>query len=221
MNPTEIQTPSKALRVHDISVTLRPGLPSWPGEDFWKLEPVCQMAEGAPCNVSKLAMGCHLGTHVDAPWHFGKSDVRVDQIPLDQMVIRARVIDLTHVEKCVVRADLEGKLDGISAVLFKTRNSGKLEAQLPFDEHFIYPDITAADYLMEQGIRTLGVDYHSVDGYHTTGAPVHHRILKDIFVIEGLDLTGIPAGDYLFVVLPLKIEGSDGAPARAILIEGI
>ncbi|MBI1784172.1 cyclase family protein, partial [Candidatus Sumerlaeota bacterium] len=126
---------------------------------------------------------------------------------------------LGHVEKSVGRKDLEGKIDGVRAVLFKTRNSGKLEAQEPFDREFIYPDITAADYLMEKGIITLGVDYCSVDGFHVQGAPVHHRILKDIFVVEGLDFSNVEPGDYLFVVLPLKIEGADGAPARAVLID--
>ncbi len=211
--------PTSPYRIKDISVTLRKGLASWPGEDFWRLDPVCRMDEGAPCNVSKLAMGCHFGTHVDAPWHFGKSDVRVDQIPLDRMVIDARVLDLTHVEKAVSRADLEGKLEGTRAVLFKTRCSGKLDRQEPFDKDFIHLDITAADYLMEKQIVTLGVDYCSIDGFHVVGAPVHHRILKDIFVIEGLDLSGVEPRDYLFIVLPLKIEGADGAPARAVLIE--
>src|SRR6185295_5746671 len=153
LKPSSLSSTSPlSPRTYDISVTLRKGLASWPGEDFWRLDPVCRIEDGAPCNVSKLAMGCHLGTHVDAPWHFGKSDVRVDQISMEQLVIPARVLDLTHVEKIVTRADLEGKLEGISAVLFKTRNSGKLERQEPFDKTFIYPDITAADYLMEKGI---------------------------------------------------------------------
>jgi arylformamidase len=72
---------------------------------------------------------------------------------------------------------------------------------------------------MECGIKTLGVDYLSIDGFHAQGAPVHHRLLKDVFVVEGLDLSGVEAGDYLFVALPLKIAGADGAPARAVLID--
>lgn len=207
-------------KVIDISVTLREGLATWPGEEFWKFEPVLRMAEGDPCNVSKITMSVHMGTHVDAPWHFGKSEQTVESIPMERMVIGARVLDLTHVEKAIMRADLEGKLEGTSAALFKTRNSGKLEAGEPYDKEFVHLEASAADYLVERKIATVGVDYLSVEGFHASNAPVHHILLgAGMFIVEGLDLSGVEARDYLFVVLPLKIEGSDGAPARAVLID--
>lgn len=209
-----------APRVIDVSVTLRKGLACWPGEDFWKLEPVCRMDEGAPCNVSKFTMGAHMGTHVDAPWHFGKGNATVESIGLDRLVIGARVLDLTKVTKAISRADLVGKIDGTSAVLFKTTNSGKLEALQPFDKEFIHLDPSAAEYLIEKNIKTVGVDYLSVEGFSVEGAPVHHRLLgAGMFIVEGLDLSSVAPRDYLFVVLPLKIAGADGAPARAILID--
>lgn len=207
-------------KIHDISVTLRKGLACWPDEDFWSFESVCRIEDGAPCNVSKFAMGCHMGTHVDSPWHFGKGTKTIEQIGMDQMVIPARVIDLTGARGVVGRGDLEGRINGAGAVLLKTTNSGRLESGEPFDTEFVHLDAGAADYLIESGVRTVGVDYLSVEGFHAKEAPVHHRLLgADIFIVEGLDLSAVAAGDYLFVVLPLKIRGSDGAPARAILIE--
>lgn len=208
-------------KIIDISVTLQKGVPCWPGEDFWNFEPVARMDQGAPCNVSKFAMGAHMGTHVDSPWHFGMSDQTVEAIPMDQLVVPARVLDLTHVTKAVTRDDLLDKIDGTQAVLFKTKNSGKIENLQPFDKEFIHPDPSAAEYLVEKGIKTLGVDYLSVDGFDVKGAPVHHILLgAGVFIVEGLDLSKVEPRDYMFIVLPLKILGSDGAPARAILIDG-
>ncbi len=207
-------------RIIDISVTLRQGLACWPGDDFWRLQPVRRIAEGGSCNLSRVTMGLHTGTHVDAPWHFGEGDRTVEAISLDRLVIRARVLDLTHVDSAIGRGDLEGKLDGIQAVLLKTTNSGKLESLEPFDQNFVHLDESAAEYLVEHNIRTVGVDYLSVEGYHVKNAPVHHRLLgANVFIVEGLDLSEVEPRDYLLVVLPLKIEGADGAPARAILID--
>ena len=206
--------------VIDISVTLREGLATWPGEDYWNFEPVQRMAKGDAANVSRISMGLHTGTHVDAPWHFGEGDRTVEAVPLNQLVIGARVLDLTHVERVISRSDLEGKLDGVEAVLFKTTNSGTLEALQPFRRDFVHLDESAADYLVEQNMLTVGVDYLSVEGYHANQAPVHHRLLgANIFIVEGLDLTLAEPRDYLLIVLPLKIEGADGAPSRAILID--
>lgn len=219
MEPSPTESP-EALKVIDISVTLRKGLASWPGEDFWSFEAVHRMDKGDPCNVSRISMGLHTGTHVDAPWHFGKSDLTVDKVPLNRMVIGTRVLDLTGVKGSISRADLEGKLEGTSSVLFKTTNSGKLEALEPFDTEFVHLDESAADYLVEQGIITVGVDYLSVEGYHAKEAPVHHSLLgAGVFIIEGLDLSHVEPRDYLLIALPLKIEGADGAPARAVLID--
>jgi len=210
------------MRIIDISVTLRDGLAAWPGEYCWSLEPVLRIADGGPANVSRVTMGLHTGTHVDAPWHFGEGTRTVESLPLDCLVTRARVIDLVHVEYAIGRRDLEPHLAGTSAVVCKTRNSGSLERLEPFNTEFIHLDASAADCLVEHGVRTVGVDYLSVEGFHVPNAPVHHRLLgADVCVIEGLDLSDVAPGDYLLVVLPLKLAGADGAPARAVLLDGI
>lgn len=213
---------SSSPTVIDISVTLRQGLARWPGDAPWKLEPLQRMNQGAACNLSAIGMGVHMGTHVDAPWHFGEGDRTVETIPLRQMVIPARVLDCTHVTDAIHRDDIKGKLEGVEAVLFKTANSGKLERREPFDVDFVHLGIDAADVLVEQGIQTVGIDYLSIEGYQAAGAPVHHRLLgAGIFIVEGLDLTEAETKDYLLAVLPLKIEGADGAPARAVLIDAL
>jgi len=204
----------------DVSVTLREGVACWPGEDFWRLEAVARMSDGDACNVSKFSMGAHMGTHVDAPWHFGYGEETVEKLDLSRMVTPARVIELSETADRITRSALEGRLEGTPAVLLKTRNSGKLERGEPFDRGFVHLTEEAADYLVQRGVRTVGVDYLSVDGYGVAGAPVHHRLLAaGVFIVEGLDLSAAPPGDYLFIILPLKIAGADGAPARAILID--
>ena len=104
-------------------------------------------------------------------------------------------------------------------MLCKTRNSGVLESGAPFDTEFVYIAEDAANYLVERGVKTVGVDYLSVEGFHAP-EPVTHRALlgHDVFIVEGLDFTKAAAGDYLFVVLPLKLQGGDGTPARAVLL---
>lgn len=207
------------MRIIDISVTLRDGLASWPGEDFWKLEPVHRIANGGPVNVSRISLGLHTGTHVDAPWHFGMADITTEALPLDRFLTPARVIDLTHVTTAVTREDLADHVNDTPAVLLKTRNSGSLELGEPFNQDFVHLDASAADLLVEAGIQTVGVDYLSVEGFHVEGAPVHRRLLgANIAIVEGLDLSLVEPGEYVLVALPLKVGGGDGAPCRAVLI---
>ena len=207
------------MHIIDISVTLRNGLAAWPGEDHWRLDAVHRMADGAAVNVSRITTGVHNGTHVDAPWHFGASDRTVEALALDRFFTPARVLDLTGVAHAVSRADLEGRIAGTPAVLLKTRNSGRLEALEPFDRDFVHLDRSAAELLVEAGIRTVGVDYLSVEGFHVDGAPVHKTLLgAGVAIVEGLDLAGVAPGDYTLVALPLKIAGADGAPCRAVLV---
>ena len=209
----------KSGRAIDVSVTLSERLSPWPGQEVWQFEPLLRIERGDVCNVSYFRVSCHAGTHVDAPWHFGMSPQTVESIPLDQMITPARLLDLTHVQSAITRADLEGKIDGARAVLCKTRNSGVLESGAPFDTEFVYIAEDAANYLVERGVKTVGVDYLSVEGFHAP-EPVTHRALlgHDVFIVEGLDFTKAAAGDYLFVVLPLKLHGADGTPARAVLL---
>jgi arylformamidase len=207
------------MQIIDISVTLRNGLAAWPGEEYWRLDATRRIAAGDAANVSRVTMGLHTGTHVDAPWHFGLSDQTVESLPLDRFITPARVVDCTRVERAVTRADLEGRIDGTAAVLLKTANSGTLESGAPFNKQFVHLDPSAASFLVDSGIHTVGVDYLSVEGFFAEGAPVHHILLAArVAIVEGLDLSEVEPGDYTLVAAPLKIAGADGAPCRAVLI---
>lgn len=207
------------MQIIDISVTLRDGLAAWPGEEYWRLEATRRIAAGDAANVSRVTMGLHTGTHVDAPWHFGLGDQTVESLPLDRFITPARVVDCTHVAHAVTRADLAGRIDSTRAVLLKTANSGTLESLAPFNRQFVHLDPSAATYLVESGVHTVGVDYLSVEGFFAEGAPVHKILLAArVAIVEGLDLSRVEPGEYTLVAAPLKIAGADGAPCRAVLI---
>jgi arylformamidase len=202
----------------DVSVTVRHGMPHWPGNPPIVLERVQDISRGDQCNVSHLAMGVHSGTHMDGPVHFIHDARGLDEMPLTATMGPARVIDIAHpveVTADELRANAPRRGERL---LFRTDNSQRCWSADAFIEDFVHVSQPAAQLLAEVGVQTVGIDYLSVGGYGTDGAAVH-RLLIDagIWIIEGLDLAAAPAGDYDLICLPVKLHGSDGAPARAIL----
>jgi arylformamidase len=163
-------------------------------------------------------MGVHTGTHMDAPRHFIQDAPTIDEMPLDATVGPARVIQIQD-RTCIRREELERhELVADERILFKTANSDHLWNKDEFDEDFIFVERGAAEYLAECGVRTVGVDYLSVGGFKQDAVETHAALLgAGIWVIEGLDLSGVEPGMYDLICLPLKMMGSDGSPARAIL----
>lgn len=217
-SPTEPPSGRTSRAWIDVSVTLRSGMPRWPGNPPVRIERQLDIERGDDANVSALSMGSHTGTHMDGPLHFLSRGKGLDEMELDAVIGPARVIEV--VDPVAVRADeLQGHDIGAGdRVLFKTRNSPAAWTQERFVEDFVYVSEEAADYLARRSVRTVGVDYLSVGGFEADGAAVHRRLLgAGIWVIEGLDLTYVAAGLYELVCLPLRILASDGAPARAIL----
>lgn len=206
-------------KIFDISVAIYNGMPFYPGDSGAEIKPHFQIASGDPANLSELKLGSHTGTHIDAPRHFMDGGTAVDELPLDVLVGHVRVVDLTAVESSISRQDLEGSdIGGVSRLLVKTTNSG-LWKYPDFQKDYISFSPEAADYLVESGIRLVGIDYLSVERFKPDAPRVHHTLLgAGIVVLEGVDLSGVAAGDYDLVCLPLKIRGGDGAPARAVLI---
>lgn len=168
---------------------------------------------------SRLVISSHAATHVDAPAHFLQEGKTIDQFSLGQLIGSAVVLDLTYVEECITREDIEQfDLAKGLVVLLKTKNSELIE-NAPFEPHFIYLDSNAADYCVKLGIKAIGIDYLGIERdqkSHDT-----HKILlgNDVPIIEGLRLSHVKEGFYFFVCLPLSIVGLEAAPARAILIE--
>lgn len=203
------------MAIHDISVPIRSDMPIYDGNPGVELERVDSIAEGAPANVSRLGLGVHTGTHVDAPLHFIDGAPGAEGIPLDALVGPAVVVDATSVE-ALGDQELEslGVPEGAERVLLKTQNS-ELWNQDAFTRDFLRLDGGGARFVVSRGIRTIGIDYLSIGDREA-----HRELLgAGVVPVEGLDLRNIEPGEYTFVCLPLDVVGSDGAPARAILID--
>ena len=196
------------MEIFDVSVPVQPGMVTYPGDPTVKLERVSAIADGAVANISRLDFGVHTGTHVDAPLHFIDGPPGTDQLPLDVLVGPARVIEATSL-------DAEGLAEAELAerVLLKTSNS-ELWSRDEFADDFVSLTEDGARLLVERGVRLIGIDYLSVGD---EGA--HHVLLEaGVVAIEGLDLRGVDPGEYQLVCAPLKLVGSDGAPARVFLL---
>jgi arylformamidase len=202
----------------DISVTLHDGMVHWPDNPPVVIQRQLDISKGDVANVSMLSMGSHTGTHMDAPLHFLADGKGLDEMELEATMGRARVIEISDPVAVGVSELEDQDIDAGDRILFKTRNSNRTWADLPFDEDFVYVSAGAATHLVERGVRLVGVDYLSVGGFKSDGVETHTELLEaGIWIIEGLDLSGVSAGEYEVICLPLKILRSDGAPARAIL----
>ena len=202
----------------DISVSLHSGMVHWPDNPPVKIERLKDMNRGAVCNVSVMSLGAHTGTHMDAPLHFFKNGKSLDKLPLEATIGPARVVEIKDRE--MVRPDelRAHNLRRGERILFKTRNSSRCWKTDAFVENFVYISREAAQYLVDRGIRTIGVDYLSVGGFRRDGLETHRILLgAEVWIIEGINLSKVKPGGYELVCLPLKVLGSDGAPARALL----
>ena len=207
-------------RIHDISVPVRTGGLVYPGNPDITIELQQAISRGAGANVSSIRFGSHTGTHVDAARHFFDDGESVDQIPLDSLIGPCIVLSFDSSLMSIGASDLaKHELKGNSRVLIRTRNSGFLtETEFQRDYTFLAPD--GAEYLVSKGVRLVGVDYLSIEQFHSGHHKTHRTLLeKKIVIVEGLNLQDIEPGEYELICLPLRLEGLDGAPARAVLIE--
>ncbi len=205
------------MKLIDVSVPLDASLPTYPGNTPYSLEAVKRIARGDSSNVSTLHLSAHSGTHVDAPRHFFDAAPGVDALPLDMLVGRARVIEVTS-RAGVGVDDLAGvDLSEELRVLIRTPNS-RLWGSAEFHQDYVGLREEGARFLVDRGIKVVGIDYLSVEEFKKPGAPAHHVLLGGgVIVIEGLNLRDVDPGVYEMFCLPLKAVASDGAPARVIL----
>lgn len=202
----------------DVSVPLRSGMVHWPDNPPVVIERALDIERGDAANVSRLSLGAHTGTHMDAPIHFLPGGKGIDTMPLTATIGRVRVIGIRDPESIKPEELGPYQLQRGERVLFKTRNSARCWRTDTFVKDFVYISQEAARYLATQQVRTVGVDYLSVGGFFKDGAETHKALLEaGIWIIEGLNLLNVEPGGYELICLPLKIEGCDGAPARAIL----
>lgn len=202
----------------DISVPIRNGMVRWPGDPSVQISRTRDMEKGDPCTISRLSMGTHTGTHMDAPIHFLSSGQGIDKAPFSAILGRARVIEILDPGLILPEELKPHRLRKGERALFKTRNSKHCWKKDAFVNDFVSVSLEAAHYLVKRRVRTVGIDYLSVGSFGDDGPQVHRELLRGgIWIIEGLDLSGIPPGLYELLCLPLRIMRGDGAPARALL----
>ncbi|HHP7231227.1 MAG TPA: cyclase family protein [Xenococcaceae cyanobacterium] len=202
----------------DISLTIYSGMPYWPDNPSVNIEPSKCLAHGDVCNISKLTLGSHTGTHVDGINHFIKGGLGIDQMPLDATIGKARVIEIKDPESIKVAEIEPYNIQAGERILFKTQNSDRCYQSEQFVTDFVHISTAAAQYLAAKQVRTVGVDYLSVGGYQGNVVEVHQALLgAGIWAIEGLNLAQVTPGEYELICLPIKLKDGDAGLARAIL----
>jgi len=207
--------------IYDISVPLRSGGVVYPGNPAISITAQQAISQGAGANVSRIDIGSHSGTHVDAPKHFFDDGAGADTLPLDVLMGPARLIAVDDAVKSVGETELRAHdLRGVTRLLIRTRNSAWLASgSTEFHPDYTFLSPEGAAYLVGLGVKLVGVDYLSVEQFHSGHHRTHRTLLgADVVIIEGLVLSEPPPGDYELRCLPLRLTGLDGAPARAVLI---
>jgi arylformamidase len=208
------------MPIYDISLPISESLVVWPGDPPVRITQPSHLDRGDMATVSRLDIGAHIGTHVDAPVHFVQGGAGVDSFNLDLLVGPARVVHALEAD--ALSASVLQALDippGTERVLFRTRNSERwARGEEEFWTDYVGITDDGARWLIEQGVQLVGIDYLSVAPFDELVAPHRTLLGAGLIVVEGLDLSGVAAGVYQLVCLPLKVVGGDGAPARAILI---
>jgi arylformamidase len=207
------------MRLIDVTVGLWPEMPTYANRPGPSRDVAHAIAQGHRSNSSVFHLGSHDGTHVDAPLHFIADGAPVDQLPLDALVGPARVVEVAnagHITAAML--DALAWPPGTERVLFKTRNSARWD-EPTFYEDFVAVAPDAARWLVERGVRLVGIDYLSIEAYDPAGTAATHTMLlgAGVVIVEGLDLRGVAPGAYTVMCLPLKFLGADGAPARVLL----
>jgi arylformamidase len=207
------------LNIYDVSLPVTNGGLVYPGNPEISITPQQSIAEGAGANVSLLSFGSHTATHVDAPKHFFDDGIGVDALPLDVLMGPAVLVSVG--DDCMAVGEKELRLHelaGHTRVLIKTRNSSFIrEHHFRTDYTYLAPE--GAEYLVSLGVRLVGVDYLSVEQFHSGHHRTHRALLeRGVIIVEGLDLSAPPMGPYEFRCLPVRLAGLDGAPARAVLV---
>jgi len=201
----------------DVSVPIRAGMVTYPGNPPVLLDFTEQLERGDPATVSRLSLGVHTGTHVDAPAHFIRNAPGVDLLPIETLVGVARVIDVSDAEGVTADHLAPHQIGAGERILLRTRNSARCWNTDEFVKDYSYVEADAAALLAERRVRMIGIDYLSI-GRGDSIVQVHHILLgAGIVILEGLDLSHVSAGWHDLICLPLRLEGRDGSPARALV----
>jgi arylformamidase len=210
------------MKIHDISMDVAPAMLHYGKRP--EVFDVQRISAGDDANVSRWLIGSHTGTHVDAPLHFVDGAAPVEEIALADLVGPTRVVDCSGSDEPIGAAAVAAaRLDGATRVLFKTSNSELRLRKHDLDPSYVGIDPDAAQALVDAGVRVVGLDYITVETHaNSDGWPSHHILCgAGVTIIEGADLAGVSDGTYFMCCLPVRLIGSEAAPSRAILIEGL
>ena len=207
-------------RVHDISLAIEPGLPTWPTSEGFRMRWAMRLDAGDPANVTVLEADVHTGTHVESALHFLPDGAPLDATPIERFVGQAVVAEVDG--DAVTAAALDGAAvpEGTTRLLVKTRNSARWAAGWgPFDPEYVALTPDAAEWVVGRGIELVGLDHLSIQQYADDGET--HRILMraGVTILEGLNLASVEPGEYTLVCAPIRLMDTEAAPARALLIE--
>lgn len=204
----------------DITYPLSEEMAIYPLNPIFSMKSYMAIEKGDTCNVKMITMGTHTGTHIDAPNHvmaFGKT---LDQIPLDRINGRAKVLDFTGKKEITIQELAHKQLDNCPIILFKTDNSIQYGGRNILTD-YVTLDYDAARYLVQIGVNMIGIDYMTIERPRTRRDGKHsiHEILlsQDIYILEGIDLSSVNEGEYEIYCFPLHLLNADGAPARVAL----
>jgi arylformamidase len=205
----------------DVTTTLDPSTtPVYEGDPPMRFDFVKDMRKGDVLTLSAYALGAHSGTHIDAPMHFIRDGASIDRVALDRLIGPARVIEIADGVQVIDAAELQRHdWRGAPRILFRTRSSIRGWMTSPtFHRDFAYIAPDAAQLLADANVQLVGIDYLSAEQFGAP-APRTHQILlgKGIPIVEGLSLVGVSGGEYDLIVLPIKVGGHEGAPARAVM----
>lgn len=206
------------MKIYDITAEISSALPFYSEDDPFTFDWALRLENGDQCNLSRITMSPHTGTHADMPLHFIENGATCDEIPLEHFYGKAKLFRLRH-KRNILRDDLLPlEIQPSDIILFDTGQSCNMNKPLKKDYTALSP--CAAEYLAEKKIKTVGLDYISADTYNAPDFPVHKILLGNgIAILEGLVLHDIPQGEYEISALPLKFKGGEGSPVRAILVK--
>ncbi len=211
--------------IHDISINIEEDMIYWWEGKKPEMRSVFKIADGAPSEVTRWLLGSHTGTHIDAPRHFIEDGDTVEKLPLDIFIGPARVVDATTADDAQIDAAMVEKanLNGATRVLFKTSNSTKLLTKKDYNPKFVGITDDGAQALVDAGVKFVAIDYVTIEAPDQCEEwPTHHILCGNgVIILENANLADIKDGTYFLCCLPIKLKGSEGAPARTVLIEGI
>lgn len=208
------------MKIYDVSLPIKNDMLVWPGDPQVSIEQKTSVVKHG-VSLSMFSFSSHTGTHVDAPNHFVKNGIGVDNIPLTKLFGECEVLDLTRIDhQEILPSDLKNAVVKKGArILFKTGNYKYLHGS-KFPGSFVSLSLSAAEYLAKIKVSLVGIDFLGIESYKNPGHPVHKTLLKNGIVnVEGLDLSNVSAGKYTIACMPLKVVDADGSPARVILIK--